>query len=229
MSLKETAARAAVLSTLHAAIGDEVKTAKKELEEGLRAAKKETGTQKVTISLAEDEPEIGTVSLVQPKGAAVVSDEEAFKQWVMDHYGSEIERRFVTEVRASFVGRLLKKMTAAGAAEWADPETGVIHEVPGVEIQGRAAYTRMTIPDEGKATIATAWREGRIDMSGRPAIAPAAAAASTDGGEDVAKLRKRLAELEERDAWLSALEAAGVDNWSGIEVAIEMRDGGDPR
>jgi hypothetical protein len=160
MSMKETAARAAVLDTLHKAIGDELKAAKRELEDGLRAARAETGTQKVTISL--DEQDIGTASLVQPAAAAVVADPEKFKAWVMDHYVSEIERKFVTEVRASFTGRLLKEMTAAGVAQWADPETGEIHDVPGVEMQGRAAYTRMTVPDAGKQAIAELWRSGAL-------------------------------------------------------------------
>ena len=30
--------------------------------------------------------------------------------------------------------------------------------------------------------------------------------------------------LKERDDWLSALEAAGVDNWSGMEEAIRIRN-----
>jgi hypothetical protein len=161
MTLKDTAARAAILSTLHAAIGDELKTAKQELEDGLRAAKKETGTQKVTISLTEQQ-DIGTASLVQPKAAAAIVDAEKFKAWVVDNYSSEIERRFVTDVRKSFVDRLLKEMTAAGVAQWADPQTGEIHNVPGVEMQGRAAYTRLTVPDEGKQAIAEAWQSGAL-------------------------------------------------------------------
>ena len=80
----------------------------------------------------------------------------------MDHYASEIERKFVTEVRASFTARLLKEMTAAGVAQWADPETGEIHDVPGVEMQGRTAYTRVTVPDVGKQAIAAAWKSGAL-------------------------------------------------------------------
>jgi hypothetical protein len=160
MSMKEAAARAAVLDTLHKAIGDELKAAKRELEDGLRAAKAETGTQKVAISL--DEQDIGTASLVQPAAAAVVADAEKFKAWVMDHYASEIDRKFVVEVRASFTARLLKEMTAAGVAKWVDPGTGEIHEVPGVAMQGRAAYTRMTVPDAGKQAIAQAWQSGAL-------------------------------------------------------------------
>lgn len=161
MSLKDTAAQVAVLATLHAAIGDELKAAKRELEGVLRAAKAETGTQKVAISLTEQQ-DIGTASLVQPSAAAVVADVEKFKTWVMDHYAGEIERKFVTEVRAAFTARLLKEMSAAGVAQWADPETGEIHDVPGVEMQGRAAYTRVTIPDAGKQAIAQAWQAGAL-------------------------------------------------------------------
>jgi len=173
MSLKDIAARAAILDTLHKAIGDELKAAKRELEDGLRTAKAETGTQKVAISL--DEQDIGTASLVQPAAAAVVADVEKFKAWVMDHYASEIERKFVTEVRASFTARLLKEMTAAGVAKWVDPGTGEIHEVPGVAMQGRAAYTRMTVPDAGKQAIAQAWQSGALGHLVLPQI--------TAGGE----------------------------------------------
>ncbi|MFE7017697.1 hypothetical protein ACFVAQ_45850, partial [Streptomyces sp. NPDC057651] len=45
-----------------------------------------------------------------------------------------------------------------------------------------------------------------------------------DARAEAAKLRARVAELEPRAAWLDALEAAGVDNWSGMEHAIELRN-----
>ena len=221
MSLKDIAARAAVLDTLHKAIGEELKTAKGELEAGLQAAKAETGTQKISVSLDEGK-DIGTVSLVQPKAAAAVTDAEEFTAWVMANFATEIERKFVTSVKPGFQKKILDQVTAAGVAEWADPETGVIHQVPGVAMQGRAAYTRMTIPDAGKAAIAEAWRSGRL-AAVVPAVAPAAI---EPGGDETAKLRARIAKLEERDAWLSALEAAGVDNWQGMDVAREIHNGG---
>jgi len=161
MSLKDTARTVAVLSTLHTAIGDQLKTAKRELETGLREAKAETGTQKIAVSLDEGQ-DVGTVSLVQPKAAAAVTDPDAFKAWVLENYAGEIKREFVTSVQPGFQKKILDALTAAGVAEWADPETGVIHEVPGVAMQGRAAYTRLTVPDEGKAAIAEAWRAGRL-------------------------------------------------------------------
>jgi hypothetical protein len=161
MSLKDIAARAAILSTLHDAIGAELKTAKKELESGLRDAKAETGTQKITVSLDEGQ-DIGTVSLVQPKASAAVADAEAFTAWVVDNFATEVERKFVTSVKPGFQKKLLDQITAAGVTEWADPETGVIHAVPGVVMQGRTAYTRMTVPEAGRDAIAEAWRTGQL-------------------------------------------------------------------
>jgi hypothetical protein len=222
MSLKDTARTVAVLATLHDAIGDQLKTAKKELEAGLKAAKEETGTQKISVSLDERQ-DVGTVSLVQPKPTAAVTDPEAFAAWVVsfgDRFASEVERKFVTSVKPGFQKKLLAEITAAGVAEWADPETGVIHDVPGVTMQGRAAYTRLTVPDEGKAAIAEAWRAGALALPG--VSGPAAIEA---GGEDIEKLRAELDELRERDRWLSALEAAGVDNWEGYDEARALRGG----
>lgn len=223
MSLKDIATRAAVLSTLHDAIGDQLKDAKKELEAGLRTAKEETGTQKISVSLDEGQ-DIGTVSLVQPKAAAAVTDAEKFTAWVIEHFATEVERKFVTTVKPGFQKKLLAEITAAGVAEWADPENGVIHEVPGVALQGRSAYTRMTMPDEGKAAVAQAWREGRLGGAVPAALNPGTSASTP--GDDSAKLQERILELEKRVAWLDALEAAGVDNWQGIDVARELRNGG---
>lgn len=169
MSLKDIAARAAVLSTLHDAIGDELKTAKRELEAGLKTAKAESGTQKISVSL-DEAPDIGTISLVQPKASAAVVDLAKFTAWVLENFTTEIERKFVTSVKPAFQKKLLDQITAAGIAEWADPETGVVHEVPGVAMQGRAAYTRMTIPDAGRDAIAEAWRTGKLPYSALPQI-----------------------------------------------------------
>lgn len=165
MSLKDTARTVAVLSTLHAAIETQLKTAKRELETGLKAAKAETGTQKISVSLDEGQ-DIGTVSLVQPKAAAAITDAEKFTAWVMENFGTEIERKFVAAVKPGFQKKILAEVTAAGTAEWADPETGVIHDVPGVEMQGRASYTRLTVPDAGKAAIAEAWQAGTLTLPG---------------------------------------------------------------
>jgi hypothetical protein len=40
----------------------------------------------------------------------------------------------------------------------------------------------------------------------------------------IKELEAKVEELEERDFILSALEGAGVDNWSGWDLAMEMLD-----
>lgn len=183
MSLKDTARTVAVLATLHDAIDQQLKTAKRELEAGLKAAKQETGTQKIAVSLDEGQ-DIGTVSLVQPKAAATITDPDKFTAWVLENFNTEIERKFVTVVKVGFQKKILAEVTAAGTAEWADPETGVIHEVPGVTMQGRAAYTRLTVPDAGKTAIAQAWQDGALSLPGitNPAAVESAAQPGTEGG-----------------------------------------------
>lgn len=225
MSLKENARTVAALDTLHKAIGDHLKTGKQELEAGLKAAKAETGTQKISISLDDDGPDIGTVILVQPKAAAAVTDADEFTAWVVENFATEVDRKFVTTVKPGFQKKILDQLTAAGVTDWADPETGVIHVVPGVSMTGRAAYTRMTLTDAGKAAIPQAWREGRL-AAVMPAIAPAAIEPGDGSDGEAAKLRAYIAKLEKRDAWLSSLEAAGLDNWSGVDVAREIHNGG---
>ncbi|MFB7938789.1 hypothetical protein [Streptomyces sp. NPDC056049] len=160
MSLKDTATRVAILDTLAKHITDQLKAAKAELETGLRTAKAETGTQQIAVDL--NGTDIGKATLVQPKAAASVIDETALLDWVREVAPSEITNRIVTEIRPAWRKNLLDSLTAAGVIEWADPETGVIHEVPGVEMVGRAAHTRLTIPADGKAAIAEAWRSGAL-------------------------------------------------------------------
>jgi hypothetical protein len=162
VSLKEVATRAAVLSALADAIGDELKAAKAELQAELKAAKETTGTQQVGVSLPDGQ-DVGKISLVQPKATATVTDDKAFLEWARKVRPSEVVSRVVTEVRSSWLKLALAEMTAAGVAQWCDKETGELHAVPGVEIQGRAAYTRMTLPDDGKAAIAEAWRTRKLD------------------------------------------------------------------
>ncbi len=169
MSLKDAATRAAVLSALADAIGDELKTAKAELQAELKAAKQETGTQQVGVTLPGGQ-DVGKVSLVQPKAAAVIVDDKAFLEWVRSVRPGEVTSRVVTEVRPAWLSLVLKEITAVGAVQWCDKETGELHDVPGVEMQGRAAYTRMTLPDEGRMAIGEAWRAGALTHLAIPQI-----------------------------------------------------------
>lgn len=161
MSLKDQATRVAILDTLVKAMTDELKQAKIDLETGLRAAKAETGTQTIAVDLLGTD--IGKATLVQNKPAATVTDADKLLAWVRTVAPTEITTRLVTEIRPAWLAQLKKQIDAVGVTEWADPETGVIHDVPGIELIGRAAYTRLTVPAEGKQAIAEAWRNRQLD------------------------------------------------------------------
>lgn len=45
--------------------------------------------------------------------------------------------------------------------------------------------------------------------------------------ENIESLRRRIVELEQRDAILTALEAGGVDNWEGYEPSLEEMNSDD--
>lgn len=222
MSLKEAAAREAVLKTLLDAVKTEYDTARTETQDLLDAAAQETGTRQVAVALP-DGPDIATVSLSSGEATAKVIDEDEFTKWVIANYGSEVTRRLVTEVQPAFTKKLLAEMTASGSPEWADPENGVIHEVPGIAIAPSRARTHsVRFKKDGRDKVMQFWREGRLGAAALPAPAPAPAEAG--GGSTV--IQDRVAELEERVRWLDALEAAGVDNWQGVDVAREMLAGG---
>lgn len=173
MSLKDAAARAAQLGALHSAVGDELQIVKAEVEAALRAAKEATGTRQVGAELP-DGTLVAKISLVSPDPAATVTDPKALLAWVREHHKDQVE--LIVQVRPAFITSLLKEMTAAGVARWCDKETGELHDVPGVEMQGRASYQRMAFEKTGKAAIAEAWRAGQLALPGlTPPELPAAA------------------------------------------------------
>jgi len=170
MSLKDAAAREAYLKTLLDVVGDAYKAARAETRLALEAADQESGTRNAAVALPGG-PDIATVSLSAGEAAAKVIDEEAFTAWVIAHYGTEVERRFITEVRAAFRDKVLGALTAAGGIEWADPETGVIHEVPGVAIAPARARTHsLRFKKDGRDQVMTAWREGRLAAVALPEL-----------------------------------------------------------
>jgi hypothetical protein len=170
MSLREAAAREAYLKTLLDVVDDAYKAARAETRTALEAAAQESGTRQAAASLP-DGKDIATVSLSSGEAAAKVIDEEAFTAWVITHYGTEVERRFVTEVRAAFRDKVLGALTAVGSTDWADPETGVIHEVPGVAIAPARARTHsLRFKKDGRNQVMTAWREGRLAAVALPEL-----------------------------------------------------------
>ncbi|MGR7002773.1 hypothetical protein ACU686_40320 [Yinghuangia aomiensis] len=173
MSIKDIAQRAAVLRTLKDAVVAESATADAELKEALREQKKVTGTTKIAIELPDETP-IGSATLVQPSPKAVVEDEAAFTAWVRKVLPGEIVREFVTAVRPSTKEALLKAIATAGGEtpQWCDTGTGEVHTVPGVKIQPRAAYPRMTLPEDGKQAVAEAWQRGELVHMVLPQLTP---------------------------------------------------------
>ena len=170
MSLPEAAAREAALKTLLDVVNDAYKTARAETQSLLDAAAEETGTRQAAVKLP-DGPDIATVSLSAGEAAARVIDDTAFTKWVVAHYGTEVERRFVTEVRAAFRDKVLAELTASGRPEYADPNTGVIHEVPGVAIAPSRARTHsLRFKKDGRDQVMTAWREGRLAAVALPEL-----------------------------------------------------------
>jgi hypothetical protein len=170
MSLRDAAAREAYLKTLLDVVNDAYKEARAETQSFLDTAAAETGTRQVAVTLP-DGPDIATVSLSSGEAAARVDDEDKFTAWVVENYGSEIERRFVTTVQPAFMKKILAELTAAGSTEWADPETGVIHEVPGVAIAPSRARTHaVRFKKDGRDQVMTAWREGRLATVALPQL-----------------------------------------------------------
>jgi hypothetical protein len=165
MSLKDIATQTAVLTTLYDRIGEELVKAKAELQTELKKAKAETGTKQIGAELPDGTP-VAKVTLVTPKPAATVTDPDAFLAWVRDHHpaGAEnIVRRFVTEVRPAFAKALLAELTAAGVPQWCDPDTGEVHTIPGVTLQGRASHHRFTFEKDGQLLVAQAWQAGQLN------------------------------------------------------------------
>lgn len=172
MSLKDAAAAEAYLKTLLDVVTAAYKTQRSKVQELLDASSRESGTDRVAVNLP-DGTKVATVSLTKGSAEASVVDEQAFRAWVMEHYDSEIERRFVAEVRGAFRTKMLAQMTAAGSAEWADPETGVIHEVPGVAIRpARARGHSVRMTQTGPSDVMHAWRTGQLASTALPQLMP---------------------------------------------------------
>lgn len=170
MSLRDAAAREAYLKTLLDVVNDAYKEARTETQALLDTAASEDGTRQVAVTLP-DGPDIATVSLTAGEAAAKVTDPDKFKAWVLENFGSEIKREFVTSVQPAFEKKLLAELTAAGGTEWADPENGVIHDVPGVEMAPARARTHaVRFKKDGRDQVMTAWREGRLATVALPTL-----------------------------------------------------------
>ncbi|MFE1845186.1 hypothetical protein [Streptomyces sp. NPDC059515] len=184
-AIRDAVTRQAVLGALLDEIKDAYKDAKRDADDLLEAQYKAGGSTKTDATLP-DGTKVGSVSRHGGERAAQVTDPEAFRVWVRDHYPTEhvvevIPAQVVTTVRPGFSGKVLAEATAAGVARYVDPTTGEVHDVPGVDIRPtRAASHRLTYtrgskaqPTGGRDLIAAAWRAGALAAHVLPALAPA--------------------------------------------------------
>jgi hypothetical protein len=171
--------REAVLKTLLDTIDAEYKAARAAVQEALDAQAAASGAKSFDAKLPGGVT-VGTVTLTGGGTAAAVTDTAAFTEWVRERYPSEMTVRIVREVREAWQADLLARATAAGAA--VDTDTG--EEIPGVEIRpSRARSHSVRFAKDGRALVGEAWRTGLLGPV-LPAIAPAAANGTADGGED---------------------------------------------
>lgn len=180
-TVRDAVTREAVLRALLDRIDKEYKAARTEVQDLLDEQQKKTGGTKFD-ALLPDGTKVGSASLSIGETAAQIVDDEAFTAWVRETYPSEAVVRIVKSVRAQFTARLLDEMTAAGAAQIVDPETGEMHDVPGVEIKPARKRTHSVNflrktkarPVDGRELVAAAWRSGALASIVLPALAPAA-------------------------------------------------------
>mgnify|MGYP001562945466 CR=1 FL=1 len=158
MNLSELALEEAALKTLADAVTEQLKTVRATMQQQMET----TGASRVDATLP-DGTKVATISRTDPKPTAVVSDPELFRKWVREHSPANHTSRVVHEVRPAYQAALLAEMTAAGVAQWADRDTGEVHDVPGVEIRASRGKSHSVRPvDGGREAIAAAWRAGLL-------------------------------------------------------------------
>lgn len=170
--MQQLALEEAALKTLADNIMDRLKVVKAEMQEALTTG----GVGKVDATLP-DGRKVAVISRTDSKPAAVVTDPDLFLKWVQKNSPHNVVTRLVTEVRPAYATALMAEMTAAGTAEVSDKETGVVDDVPGVEIRATRSTTHSVRPTkDGRELIAEAWRSGALAHLALPQITAGAVA-----------------------------------------------------
>lgn len=185
-AIREAVTHQAVLGALLEEVKAAYAAARTDAEYLLTQQYKATGSTKVDATLP-DGTKVGSITRTPGETAAKVINEDVFRAWVRDTYPTEhvveaIPMRIAAKVQPGFASKLLAEMTAAGRAQYADPTTGEVHDVPGVAIApAKAASTRITYgrkskgqPLTGRELVAVAWRTTDLPSRVLPALAPAA-------------------------------------------------------
>ncbi|MGC5398049.1 hypothetical protein ACPXCP_20235 [Streptomyces sp. DT20] len=149
-----------------------------------------TKSTKAEITLPDGETKFATVTRVGGEAEAQITDRDAFHAWVRDTYPDHWSFRVVparteTVVDGAFADRVLATVTAANVAEYADPDSGVVHDVPGVAIRPtRKAYFRYLFtraskrqPLDGRELAEQALKDGQLSTDAPPELPAAEEAA----------------------------------------------------
>ncbi|MYX36755.1 MULTISPECIES: hypothetical protein [unclassified Streptomyces] len=145
-----------------------------------------TRSTKSDITLPDDETKFAAVTRVPGSAAAQVEDRGAFVAWVRDTYPDHFDYRIIparteTFVTEEFEAAVLDALTAANSTEYADPDTGLVHQVPGVRMRAnrrpyfRWSFTRKSKgqPLTGQELALDAIEAARLDIRTAPEL-PAA-------------------------------------------------------
>lgn len=172
--MQQLALEEAALKTLADAVNDRLKDVRADMQTALE----DGGISRIDATLPNG-TKVATISRSDPKPTAQVIDEKAFLEFVRRFSPHNVTTRLVTEVRPAYTAALLAEMTAAGIAEVADKDTGVVEPVPGVEIKATRGKTHSVRHAKGgAAAIAAAWRDGHLAHLNIPQLTAAPEEAS---------------------------------------------------
>jgi hypothetical protein len=116
-----------------------------------------------------DGADIGTVSVVDGKTTAKVTNQSALIEWVKANAPDEVVIVHVPQVRESYLGALLARCeNVDGAAMHA--KTGEL--LPGVRFETGEPYARVTQPADQQAMFLQAWRTGAAGTRGLMSLLP---------------------------------------------------------
>jgi hypothetical protein len=150
MNLKEIAAELAALTV--------IKDAVKEATDELRTLAKDELIN-VGADMAKavvDNQEVAKVSLITRDVDFVIADEQAFKQWVVDNFATEIE----TKVRESFKKRFIETLAIT-------PDNTIFSTLNGeildfIQLEHKAPYVSTRFSPGGREAVIQAMHDKRI-------------------------------------------------------------------
>ena len=166
MTLKDDAARVAVLTAVRDAIDTQLRTMRQTVFHQLNDAHATLGVKSIDVTLP-DGTQVASVTIKKPKPRTVVTNTEALTEWVQARHPDEV----IPTVRPAFLTALLARFvpTSDGTGDVFDATTGEL-------VNGVTAYPAkepdsfaLTWTTAGRGQVADAWRNGDLaDLAGTP-------------------------------------------------------------